>query len=730
MKGIPTRAEKGPQQGEKELLFRYIVLAVLVTALTGILLLRFYQHQRVRKLHDAVEHLSRNARQKDWIGHAIQSLYTADNQFRFYTLTFSNSYFAQYTASLQQAASALDSLQAADERDPSLLGMLADKKQRSALFAGLKRSTDSLLSMNTAWDTTRDRNSLPPIAGVNFRAKVQTDTLGTQVSVSGQGKRKKLIGRLADALSNKQTTAGDTGVQQQYVRTAVTLDSSGLGRQYNRRQMRRIHEYYEARFRQIRDGQTQLQGHEYEMMVANDRILKTLLSDLQALRQEQQEARIRQQQALTTGISALLVSWGEDSVASMIVILVMLALILVLIYFSYKTSVRLNRARLEALRQSHLKSDFVSNISHELRTPLSSVIGFAEQLEKTELQEDQREMVSAIHTSSNMLHAVVNNVLDFSKLEAGRLDLSASIFSPRNVLDEVIRGLQPQADQQYTTLQQRFTFSGGDLVHGDAFRLKQILINLVNNAIKFTVHGTVTIDAALYTVGLQRRLEVSVTDTGAGISPSQLEHIFDRYAQGSGTVGNPDPGNSSGLGLAIVKKLVDLHGGQIAVESAPGKGSTFRFFLPYRPAVKPVPAPAAAAKNEPPPVSHVLIVDDNALNRRLLERIFQNIGATYASAANGREALTLLQSQDFDIVLTDIGMPEMDGLTLLKHIRTLPDRKKAQLPVIAITGNVVREELEMYLTSGFNSYVPKPFRESDILEKIRLVRSAGMATPE
>ncbi|WP_119080452.1 ATP-binding response regulator [Chitinophaga alhagiae] len=714
------------RKGNRELLLRYAILALLISALTIVLLVRFNRQQRYQQLHAAVEELAETRQQKDWIGHAIQTMYAAENHFRFYTLTYQNVYFSRYSTALREVAADLDSLQ--QYKQQGLGGMLAEKQEQSGIFLNIKRAADSLIAMNTSWDTTHQRNILRPATGIRFAQQVRTDTVVTATPRTPV-KRKKLLGRIADAVANKGPYARDTAAAG-VVKTATTTSPDAQSKQYNEQQLQKLHRYYTTLFNNISSGQMQLNQQEYEMVTANDRMLKTLLADLYQLRQHEQETASQRQRVQAAGINLQLSEWYSDALNGSLLIIFMLALILTLLYVGYRTSVRLNSARLDALRFSKLKSDFVSNMSHEIRNPLSSVIGFTEQLKKTKLGGEQEEMVSAIQLSSGMLLSVVNNVLDFSKLEEGKLELAAAPFSPRQVVEEVTKGMQVQAGQKNISLRERFGFSGGELVEGDAFRLKQVLVNLVSNAVKFTPRGgNILIDAVLYSRNGRHSLEVSVKDSGIGIAPKQLKHIFEEYTQLRTPVAGQETPIGSGLGLAIVKKIIDLHGGTLGVDSKPGEGSTFHFSIPYKTAAAP-PAPAAPAHSPAtlPDISRALIVEDNPLNRRLLEIILERLRIEHATATNGAEGLQMMQEQYFDIVFTDISMPEMDGLALVRHIRRLADPRKAHVPVIAITGNAVKEELDMYMSSGFTSYIVKPFRETDVVDKINLTRRNGLMT--
>lgn len=703
--------------GNRRLLYRYILLAVLILLLISIVLIGYYKQQRFRQLHAAVTELTDVRSQVEQIDHAIQNMYAAENNFRLFTLTYQHEHLVNYITALRGITERLDSVEAQNRREGNLKGLLVDKAYKTGIYLEVRSMMDSLLALNTGWDTSQRAEVFRAPAIPVAREKVRVDSIISRTSVVPV-KRKKLFGRLADAISNKSAKT-DTVASRQIVKTSVSLDTSGDGLQYSQQQLQKIHDYYNQAFRQISQGHAQLNRKEYDMVVSNDRLLKTLLGNLQLLKQEEMEAARQRQLALRNDIGVKLNELNTETLYIILLIAGLGLTILTLLWRNYRTGVSLNSARHQAMRFSKLKSDFVASMSHEIRTPLSSVIGFSEQLGKTRLNTEQSEYVGAINLSANMLLSVVNNVLDFSKLEENKLTLESAPFSPGKVIDDIARGLHIKATEKGIGLQAACNFPKEVTVNGDAFRLKQILFNLVGNAIKFTNRGEVTITASLRQIQDKMQLEVTVTDTGVGIDKKHLSHIFEEFTQAGAGKARAE---GTGLGLTIVKKIIDLHGGEIQVTSTPGKGSAFRFSIPYKPSdaqmvliTKRPQEPAAVIM---PRVSHVLLADDNTLNRRLLELILKKLKVNYLSAENGKEALKLLEEHDFDIVLTDIQMPVMDGLTLTHQIRLLKDPKKASLPILAITGNVVKEDLDRYMAAGMNGYILKPFREQDVLEKI------------
>ncbi len=714
------------RQGNRRLMYWYMLLALLVIALVSFVLAGFYKQQRVKQLNTVIGELSGADAHIEQVDHAVQTMYDAENHFRFFTLTYRNSYFKQYSDDLQTVSNDLDSLEQIEKKEDGAHQLLQEKREKSDIFLKVKRATDSLLTMNKAWDTTKERDIFQPVSHITFKKKVTVDTVSQGPAQAEPVKKKKLFGRLADAFSSKNKKTEADQQSPKVVKTSISIDSSRQGLQYNRKQLSQIHDYYNKLFKKIASGHANLNQREYEMITANDRLLKALLVDLQSLKRERLEAAAQLRLSLNQDIHTLLGKLDRETSFGALLILLLAIIILLFIWYSYRNDLKLNRARNKALQYSKLKSDFVAGMSHEIRTPLNSVIGYSEQLGKTRLNNEQEEILDAINLSANMLLSVVNNVLDFSKLEEDRLRLEHSTFAPRRIIEETTKGLQIQAFRKNLQLVSNIGFKNDVVVEGDPFRLKQILVNLIGNAIKFTASGSVTVQADVQQSDGRVILKVAVTDTGIGIDQKHLRHIFDEFTQVSSHRDSLTREEGTGLGLAIVKKLIDLHGGELEVESTPEKGSAFRFRIPYYTVANdPAAREPEIASRAIPHSTRILLVDDNNLNRRLLEMILQGLHASFLSATNGKEALHLLKENKVDIILTDIQMPEMDGLTLTRHIRRMEDPEKARVPIIAITGNVVKEELDTYLQAGINGYVLKPFKEKEVLNKIRECLNAG-----
>ncbi len=360
-------------------------------------------------------------------------------------------------------------------------------------------------------------------------------------------------------------------------------------------------------------------------------------------------------------------------------------------------------------------------MSHEIRTPLNSVIGFSEQLSQGELNGQQIEQVNAIRSSSVMLLDVVNDILDFSKYETGKVSFDKISFVPYDAITEVFNSIAIQATNKGVKLKNEILFKKNHCFSGDSLRLKQVIMNLLSNAIKFTEEGSVTLKADI-TLNSKKQgvLKVQVIDTGIGISAEDLEMIFDEFAQvyySSTKIKQ----KGTGLGLAICKKIVEFQGGQIGVSSQLGQGSTFSFEIPYELCsqdsilesknVNSIDAEWLEGKR-------ILLADDNKMNILLAQTVLKKYKLVTDVAYDGKEAFVLFEKNEYDLILTDIQMPEMGGIELTRIIRSYPNAAKANIPILGVTANVLQEDRKKYIESGINNLVLKPFSERELIDKI------------
>ena len=356
----------------------------------------------------------------------------------------------------------------------------------------------------------------------------------------------------------------------------------------------------------------------------------------------------------------------------------------------------------EATRLAQTKKNFLANVSHELRTPMNGVLGLTDLLLQSELTAEQREHLQLLQRSGRSLVVLLNDLLDMSKVEAGKMELDPTDFDLLRQLEDLRALHEPVAQSRGLTLRLEVP-TLPKAMRGDALRLRQVLNNLLNNAIKFTPKGSITLTV---TQPAEGRFEFQVTDTGIGIAQDVLPRLFSAFAQAEAGITRRYGG--TGLGLALSRELVALLGGSLEVASEPGKGTTLRFTIPLETSM------AALIEAEPLPVAKpaanvlpVLVVDDNPINLRVACGLVQKAGYRTLTATNGQEALAVVESQPVFLVLMDCHMPVMDGYEATERIRAL-DSEVALVPVIALTASAMPEELERCRSAGMNDCLIKP----------------------
>jgi PAS domain S-box-containing protein len=375
------------------------------------------------------------------------------------------------------------------------------------------------------------------------------------------------------------------------------------------------------------------------------------------------------------------------------------------------------RERQRAEQASKAKADFISMMSHEIRTPLNALMGVAHLLGHTELSPQQEKLVRILRSSSESLLGLVNDILDFSKIESGKLSLEQRSFDLRQLVHGIIANLQVKADQKGLALDAQIDPRLPDLLLGDPVKIGQVITNLVGNAIKFTAQGWVSVGLEVQELDADEvSVELRVTDTGIGIAPDQLPHIFNDFTQASYDIGLKYGG--TGLGLSISKRLVELFGSSISVESAPGRGTSFSFVLRLKTAAAPAPGADDPAARQPLRGLKVLVADDNAVNVLVLTGFLKAWGVEPDVVTDGRQAVERVQEGDYDLVLMDLRMPELDGYAAARQIRSLPDPRFSRLPILAVSASTRMGQQREIEAAGFTEFVGKPIDPDVLLAKM------------
>lgn len=368
---------------------------------------------------------------------------------------------------------------------------------------------------------------------------------------------------------------------------------------------------------------------------------------------------------------------------------------------------RTRRLRIAAEHSRQTQANFLARMSHEIRTPLNGIIGTIQLMEQAQDQAEYDNLIDTLHQSSDALLAQINDVLDYSRLESGQHQIDITRFDLVELVTHSIAVFMAQAQTKNLALSFQHAQPNSLWVRGDDAKIRQILLNLIGNAIKFTDSGGVLVQLKVEDQGDDLWVQLSVCDSGIGIAPDQRERLFQPFNQASGLEQRHAGG--TGLGLAISRQLAELMGGQLALESQLGRGSDFTLSLPLQRApatVKAVPPPKAIEPTNQPLSGRVLIAEDNAINQVIAQRMLEKLGAEADIAHNGLQAIEMVQQTHYDLILMDVQMPELDGLEVARQLQ----RDGIEIPIIALTANATLDSRQECLRAGMVDFLSKPYR--------------------
>ncbi|TKG96353.1 response regulator [Puteibacter caeruleilacunae] len=698
---------------EEHIKFKVITGYILVFA--AILVSGYVAYKSYNKLLNSVYSLSNPDDEIIRMNTVLTNLSEAENNIRIYSLTRQQNHLNKYVKRVKDIENSLNSLKALHDTEPSYVTLidsmtllLDQRSTKLQAFVRLKKKKErdnptrkAIEELNRAADSI--------IFDVKTSESIQTylDTIETLVPTVK--KKKGLFGWLS-----KKEVGQDT-LRKVVTRTSVSIDTTYIPQSdsilSNVRAILESMQAEQARYQAL------LSREELKLINENSQILSKVKNILYQL-EKNRLVKLRQKTEAAKEIAS------NSIFVISVIIIIGIVLGTLFIYFIVVDISRSNfykseliRAKGRAEKLAKVKEEFLSNMSHEIRTPLNAIIGFTRLLKKTELESNQELQLNIVESSSNHLLEIVNEILDLAKLEAGKISLDIHPFNPVKLQQEVHALMQLTAQQKGLTLETEFNGDAEITLDGDTFRIKQILLNLIGNAIKFTNEGFIKIATTLIEKGKDYELTIAVTDSGIGIEKDKLRDVFKDFSQADSSTSRKYGG--TGLGLSISRKLALLMKGNLTAESTVGEGSTFTFNVTLP---KSEHVPIGIEKGETATIPDalkdikVLVADDDPYSLLLISNIIDSWGVSYDAVENGQQALEKLNDIKYDIVLTDIHMPELDGIELCKYICN--NEQLSDIPVIAMTANVQEAQLKRYIQLGMTSCLTKPFDELMLLKVI------------
>ncbi len=699
---------------------RYVLIIFLIITLFLSALFFYARNNKADYLTNEINQLSKLKEDYAQIDSCIFVLYNADNNSRLYAITGEKKYIKDFFNDINYVSGIINKISSNPEINTSknLKALVDQKIIQTNSYLKLRQLTDSLLAVNADFNTGKNiqKSKLAnEVAYTPFKTIVTVDSIANIVEEKKE--EKKFFGRLMQAFSKQKNKVKKADTTYSIVRTEVKLDTALQSKKFNQLQLKTLNTYYKNMY----TANNLLRNNELIILKINNNIIKELVLILKNYKSKEKQFALENKMAIQSNIDETFQSFDHIYAISLGLLIFLVITIMYILWKIYRNENELIESSQKSSQYALSKSRFLTNMSHEIRTPLNSVVGFSEQLSQSNLTEEQSQQVSAIRSSSAMLLDVVNDILDFSKYEKGKVSFDKISFLPFDSINDVFNSIEIQAINKKIQFKKEVDFNSNLCFSGDSLRLKQVIMNLLSNAIKFTEKGSVSLKAEVIPISKKTSLlKIQVIDTGLGIANEDINMIFDEFAQVKYS-SKKIKQKGTGLGLAICKKIVEHQGGKIEATSELGKGSIFSFEIPYdictlesileSKNVNSVKVDGLQGKR-------ILLADDNKMNILLAQTVLKKYSLEIDIAYDGKQAFILFENNEYNLILTDIQMPEMGGIELTRIIRASRDKSKNRVPILGVTANVLEEDRKKYIESGINELVLKPFSEKELMDKI------------
>lgn len=686
----------------------------------------YFTYTSYNQLLSSVNELARPNSKLTSLHHTLATISAAESSIRAYSLTNHQEHFKAYLGHLDTIESQLDTLRflmKGSEVDiaqiDSIAALLKAKQSTMQRFVALKKEQQNLDPSDKALrqissaaqakplETTIKQHTTTTITDRVVPAPTDRGSLDSGENEDKRGFLSRLFSR-KDKTSQSGESNSQVVVPEINVTREVKVDTNKVAAPVA--QLAKVRRILKDVRRESEQVEATLNAEELTLLQQDKQIMDQIRDIIYELEKHEKElayqnSTIARNEAQDTSVILLLV--GIIGLGSSIAFVVLIFRD-VARSNSYKSS--LVRTQKEAIQLARAKEAFVANMSHEMRTPLNVILGFTEQMQMHAKTEDQQEHLQAINSAGQHLLHIVNDVLDLSKLEAGKLHLNPAPFSFQQLATELDQAFKLKASSKGVSFISTVSEKVPDVLLGDVLRIKQVFFNLIDNAIKFTHEGKVQISIDLKSQRRNRAtVIITVSDTGIGMSKKGLSHIFEEFQQADTSITRKYGG--TGLGLNISKKLVEMQGGTISVDSELDKGTSFTVVLPLTIAKHDI---SQATNNDQTlgafKGNSVLLIDDDAYSRTLAELILNKWGLQVYLANDGYEALDLVKKRKFDVVLTDLQLPGVSGKTVSRAIR----KYDKEVPILAISANILSNDADFFKGSAITGYILKPYKEDEL----------------